>query len=67
VTLVYGASDWSRPEERERTKRALPRAKLITLDRTGHFSVLEQPDAWAQILIDAGSEQMTPHLIGGRG
>jgi pimeloyl-ACP methyl ester carboxylesterase len=66
VTLVYGASDWSRPEERERTKRALPRAKLITLDRTGHFSVLEQPDAWAQILIDANNEQATQRQVGGR-
>jgi pimeloyl-ACP methyl ester carboxylesterase len=67
VTLVYGASDWSRPEERERTKHALPRVKLITLDRTGHFSVLEQPDVWAQILIDAGNEQATLREIGRRG
>jgi pimeloyl-ACP methyl ester carboxylesterase len=66
VTLIYGASDWSRPSERERTKRALPGARLISLDNAGHFSVLEQPDAWAQILINANNEKAKPHQVVGR-
>jgi pimeloyl-ACP methyl ester carboxylesterase len=66
VTLVYGASDWSRPSERERTKSALPGARLITLDKAGHFSVLEQPDAWMQILINANNEQAKRHSVVGR-
>jgi pimeloyl-ACP methyl ester carboxylesterase len=67
VTLVYGARDWSRPGERERTKSALPGPRLITLEKAGHFSVLEQPDAWVQILIDANNEQVTRRQIAGRG
>ena len=66
VTLVYGAGDWSRPSERERTKSALPGARLITLDKAGHFSVLEQPDAWAQILINANNEKAKRHQVVGR-
>jgi len=66
VTLVYGASDWSRPSERERTKSALPGARLITLDQTGHFSALEQPEAWAQILINASDKKAERHQVVGR-
>ena len=66
VTLIYGASDWSRLSERERTKSALPGARLILLDNAGHFSVLEQPDAWVRILIDANNEQVKRHSISGR-
>lgn len=66
VTLVYGASDWSHPSERERTKSALPGAREITLDKASHFSVLEQPDAWAQILINANNDMAKRHPIAGR-
>jgi pimeloyl-ACP methyl ester carboxylesterase len=66
VTLVYGASDWSHSSERERTKSALPGARLITLDKAGHFSVLEQPDAWAQILINADNDKAKRHQMVGR-
>jgi pimeloyl-ACP methyl ester carboxylesterase len=66
VTLLYGASDWSHPSERERTKSALPGARLITLDNAGHFSVLEQPDAWAQILINANNDKAKRHQVVGR-
>jgi len=66
VTLIYGANDWSRGNERERTRSALPGARLITLDKAGHFSVLDQPDAWVQILIDANNEQVKRHNIAGQ-
>ena len=66
VTLVYGVSDWSYPSERERTKSALPGARLIMLDKAGHFAALEHPDAWAQIVINASAEQATRHQVVGR-
>ncbi|HEY9206080.1 MAG TPA: alpha/beta hydrolase [Candidatus Methanoperedens sp.] len=50
VTLVYGESDWSRPEEREDRKNRLARAKLLTIPGAGHFSALEDPQQIAQIL-----------------
>jgi pimeloyl-ACP methyl ester carboxylesterase len=51
VTLVYGESDWSRPEEREDRKNRLARAKMLTVPGVGHFSALEDPQQIAQILI----------------
>lgn len=66
VTLIYGASDWSHSSERERTKGALPDARLITLDRAGDFSVLDQPAAWAQILTSAHNETAKRHQTAGR-
>jgi pimeloyl-ACP methyl ester carboxylesterase len=44
VTLLYGDSDWSRPDERKRTASLLPAARVITLKATGHFSAVENPE-----------------------
>lgn len=52
VTLVYGDHDWSRPAERQAAAAKIKGAKVITLPKTGHFSSLEAPDRFAQILID---------------
>lgn len=35
-------------------------------DKAGHFSVLEQTDAWAQILINANNAQAKRHQVVGR-
>jgi pimeloyl-ACP methyl ester carboxylesterase len=43
VLLLYGDSDWSRPEEREATARAIPGAQVRTVKDTGHFLSLEAP------------------------
>lgn len=51
VTLVYGDSDWSRLEERERTRSLLPDARLFTLKNTGHFSAVESPSELARIIL----------------
>lgn len=51
VTLVYGDSDWSRPDERERTRSLLHNAQVITLQDTGHFSALENPVELARIVL----------------
>jgi pimeloyl-ACP methyl ester carboxylesterase len=51
VTLIYGDSDWSRPNERERTRALLPNARLVTLMDTGHFSAVENPSELARIIL----------------
>jgi pimeloyl-ACP methyl ester carboxylesterase len=43
VLLLYGDSDWSRPEEREATARAIPGAQVRTIKDAGHFLSLESP------------------------
>jgi pimeloyl-ACP methyl ester carboxylesterase len=51
VTLIYGDSDWSRPNERERTGALLPDAPVITLKGTGHFSAVENPSELARVIL----------------
>ena len=51
VTLIYGDSDWSRPNERERTRALLPSARMVTLKDTGHFSAVENPSELARIIL----------------
>jgi pimeloyl-ACP methyl ester carboxylesterase len=51
VTLVYGDGDWSRPEERERTRALLRDPQMITLKDTGHFSAVESPVELARIVL----------------
>jgi len=53
VTLIYGDSDWSRPEERERTRALLHNPQMITLKNTGHFSAVENPVELARIVLGA--------------
>jgi pimeloyl-ACP methyl ester carboxylesterase len=50
VALVYGDSDWSRPDERERTRAQLANARMFTLKNTGHFSAVENPTELARII-----------------
>ena len=54
VRVVYGASDWSRMPERQRTVSAIPGARMIALAETGHFASLERPKELADIIIEAG-------------
>lgn len=51
VTLIYGDSDWSRPNERERTQAQLPNARVVTLKDTGHFASVENPSELARIVL----------------
>ena len=55
VTLIYGDNDWSRPDERERTRSLLPGAAMILLENTGHFSAVENPAELARIILKASS------------
>jgi pimeloyl-ACP methyl ester carboxylesterase len=53
VTLIYGDSDWSRPNERARTRALLPDARVVTLKEAGHFSAVEKPAELARIILEA--------------
>ena len=55
VTLIYGDHDWSTPEERRRNAVDLPKARLITLQQTGHFATLERPRQIADIIAAAAA------------
>ncbi len=57
VLLVYGAHDWSRPEEREACLRAIPGAQMITVGGAGHFLSLDAPDALVTAVLNF-SKQM---------
>ena len=52
ATVVYGDLDWSHPPEREANLALLRGARSISLEATGHFAALEQPDRVAEILLD---------------
>jgi len=52
VTLIYGDSDWSRPNERERTRSLIPAAQMVTLKDTGHFSAVENPSELARVIME---------------
>lgn len=51
VTLIYGDSDWSRSDERERTRSLIPGARMVTLEKTGHFSAIESPVVLARAIL----------------
>lgn len=51
VTLIYGDSDWSRPNERERTWSLIPASQMVTLKNTGHFSAVENPSELARVIL----------------
>lgn len=51
VTLIYGDSDWSRPNERERTRSLIPASRMVTLKNTGHFSAAENPSELARVIL----------------
>lgn len=53
VTLVYGDGDWSTAEERRRTAEALGTPRLVTMQKTGHFSFIDNPPAMAEIVLEA--------------
>lgn len=53
VTLVYGDEDWSRPDEREATARAIEGVRRVSLPNCGHFSCLDEPRHIARIIQEA--------------
>jgi hypothetical protein len=61
VTLIYGDSDWSRPNERERTQALLPNARVVTLKGTGHLASVENPTQLARIISSALTTASSGH------
>jgi pimeloyl-ACP methyl ester carboxylesterase len=51
VTLVYSDRDWSRVIDRKATAAAIPTATVRQLDHAGHFSAMEKPGAFAQMVL----------------
>ena len=52
VQLVYGDHDWSRPEERDANKRAIPGAQMTIVKDAGHFLALDAPEALTKLIRD---------------
>lgn len=50
VLVVYGDRDWSYPEERLQTTRAIPGARVETVADGGHFLTLDQPQRVAELI-----------------
>src|SRR6516225_7888608 len=50
VLVVYGDRDWSREDERQRTVKAIPGAKMETVAKAGHFLSLDQPERRAEMI-----------------
>ena len=44
VTLVYAEQDWSTKSERITCQKMIKNAKLISIEATGHFSSLDNPE-----------------------
>lgn len=59
VVMVYGDHDWSRPSERAVSLSKISGAARVILSNTGHFSALDNPDQFAQILIDSKGNSRT--------
>jgi pimeloyl-ACP methyl ester carboxylesterase len=52
VTLIYGENDWSRNDERTRTLKKVPNAKLETIANSGHFLSVDNPNALKHLIQD---------------
>jgi pimeloyl-ACP methyl ester carboxylesterase len=50
LTLVDSGQDWSHPQEREDRKKYIPGAEFIVIPDAGHFSALEAPRRFAEII-----------------
>jgi pimeloyl-ACP methyl ester carboxylesterase len=50
VLVVYGDRDWSREDERQRTIKAIPGAKVETVSNAGHFLSLDRPERLAELI-----------------
>jgi pimeloyl-ACP methyl ester carboxylesterase len=51
VLVINGETDYSRPGG-ERTAKLIPKARLVVIEDSGHFTPVEQPEALTAILRD---------------
>jgi len=52
VLLLYGDHDWSHPAERISNNRLISASQFLTLENTGHFSCLDNPEAVTKIVLE---------------
>lgn len=52
VVLIYGDHDWSTHAERQRTATALGNPTMMTLENTGHFSFVDQPEKLRALILE---------------
>lgn len=52
VKLVYGDHDWSTLQERQRTARELGNVNIITIENTGHFGFVDNPQKLVDIILE---------------
>lgn len=57
VTLIYGDHDWSRPAERQRTARELGNVGIVTVENSGHFGFVDNPEKMVRILMNGHGEK----------
>ena len=50
VLLLYGDHDWSREDEREADRRAIPGARLRVVADAGHFLALDAPAVFVRAI-----------------
>lgn len=50
VTLIYSEHDWSTLAERERTASALGNVPITTIEGTGHFGFVDNPEAMLAVI-----------------
>ncbi len=51
VLLIYGDHDWSRPDERESDRQAIPGAEMRIIKDAGHFLSLDAPREVVQAVV----------------
>jgi pimeloyl-ACP methyl ester carboxylesterase len=52
VLLLYGDHDWSRPDEREANRRAVPGAEMRIIGGAGHFLALDAPEELVRSVLE---------------
>lgn len=51
VKLVYGDQDWSSLQERQRTGRELRVGDIVTVEKSGHFGFVDNPEKMVDIVL----------------
>lgn len=51
VLLIWGDQDWARPGERERDRRLIPGAQMVTVENGGHFLPLDRPRELLELMV----------------
>jgi len=55
VCLIYGDHDWSRPDERKITKKAIPGAQMTTVKNAEHFLSLDESETIVHLILGFAS------------